>query len=235
MHKNRQLRRLRRLLLPGMLPAAVILAVLVATAGVGWKIDHARAVYYSQVYVIFSMPAPGVDAGPARDFSPGLIDAAGVVGLMTDARSGAAPVSDGVTIVSQGIRDGFSVRLPNDGGQWSNVFDRPELDVQVAGASPDEVTAKMKSVLAGIYAGLARDQQAMGVNAANRITTQLSPPSIDVYRASGSRIRALSATLFLGLCLAFSLARLVQRLSPKRTPDSGLRGQSRAAVLVPAA
>ena len=42
-----------------------------------------------------------------------------------------------MTLVDQGVYDGAQIRQPNYGGQWSNNFTEPVLEVQASGASPD--------------------------------------------------------------------------------------------------
>src|SRR5262249_50377187 len=108
-------------------------------------------VYHAQVDVVFMWPQGSQQANTFQYGSQSLINTAGVVGAIGGgSASGAAPVSDTVTLVGEGITHGYSVRLPNAGGQWAINFTSPMLDVQASGSSPAEVQRTLATVIARI-------------------------------------------------------------------------------------
>ena len=186
-------------------------AMLVLSGAALVTVLNQPAVYHAQVFVLFVGPKGEVETNPLRNPDTALIQIAGVVATALDQPTSAQPVSDDATIIGQGIVDGSSVRLPNDGGQWDISYRRPELDVQVAGRTADEVTRNMTALLARVDGELAHQQDLQSVPVSQRVTTKLSPPSIDVYRATGSRTRALAATVVVCAALTFVVVGSVRR------------------------
>lgn len=157
-------------------------------------------VYHEQVDVVFLAPQPDPRVNQFQAVSESLIDTAALVERAIDGPGGgAAPVSDQVSLLGEGVREGYSVRLPNEGGQWANNFSRPVLSVQATGSSPADVAATIDRIVARINAELLARQRADQVPESKLIRTKLSPPSSDIRFDKGSRSRALAATAVLGL------------------------------------
>jgi hypothetical protein len=172
--------------------------------------------YSSQVDVLFLQPD---DGNTYRVVTPGLIGLAGVVGQMANGgQDQVQTVSDDVLLAEEGVEHGYSVRLPNSGGQWANNFERPLLDVQVTGDSPQEVRARLDVVLGKIDADLMDLQDRAKVDPRYRVTTRLSPLSPPVLHNSGSRVRALAGSLLLGIILTLTLAVAVDTWALRRCP-----------------
>lgn len=171
-------------------------ATLAATVYIGRE----PGMYYSRASVLFLAPISA--HYPNRFISGGesLIATAGVVRdlVSTDSRN-VAVVSDSVTLPSLGITHGYSVVLPNSGGQWATNFDKPQLDIQAVGTTAEEVTSTMNDLIARINSSLAALQDEAGTDAVDRITTRTDPPAIPLYYTQGSRVRAAAATLLLGV------------------------------------
>ena len=173
---------------------------------------HKPGVYRAQVDVLFLPPASGVFPNALFSRPGGLVSIAGVVGKMVDSDSQSAHVvSPTVTLANQGIRDGSSVTLPDDGGQWTSNFDRAQLDVQAVGASPTAVEQTVTTLVAAINAKLSWLQDRANVASVNRIGTSLNPGQVQVYYEAGRRSRAVLATALLGLALTVVLAAYVRR------------------------
>lgn len=189
-----------------------------------FAVQAARApgVYFAQVYVVF-LPPNGASANALAgvDTDNNLIHMAGIVGRVISQGPGAQPVSDGVTILGEGLTSGYSVRQPNDGGQWVVNFDKPELDVQVAGRSPRQVSETLSQVLARIDSELQGLQVAAGTAPDNMIQTRLSPPIPYVYVVRGSRVRAGLFSLLLGLGLTISALRWADGVLARSKRDRG--------------
>ena len=210
-------------------PVALVGLLTSLCAGV-W-IAHSPGVYYEQVNVIFIMPATPDSGNALQNGSDNLIRTAGVVArLVSNDWAGPEPVSDSATLLGQGVRRGYSVRLPNAGGQWAYNFDKPQLNVEVVGTSPAEVRSTMTQVLARVDATLIGLQSSQGVQPALRIQTRLSPPASSVEYVTGSRARAFAAIVALELSLTVAALFALERWRARRR----FRDAVRAADLVPA-
>ena len=123
--------------------------------------------------------------------SSDLIITAGVVAKLVNGNVTWNKMADpAATIVGEGVRDGWAVRLPDYGGQWSRVYSRQVLDVQVAGPTAEAVRARQTELLSQIDAELAGIQN--GVAESDRITTTVVPAVPAVYYFHGSKLRALA-------------------------------------------
>ena len=179
---------------------------------VTYQVATKPGVYWSQVKVVFLAPSSSRFPNALVNASGGIISVAGTVGRLVDPRAPSAHVSSPtVTLADQGIRDGYTVTLPNDGNQFADNFDQPLLDVQAVGGSVAAVTAVMQRLISQIKANLTTLQDRVNVAPANRITTSLSPSRIQIHYIAGSRARAVSACLALGLAITAAAAFLLRR------------------------
>jgi hypothetical protein len=186
--------------------ALAVLGLLV-TVVLADSVAHRAGVYWSQVDVVFQAPESTLFPNTLLVESEALITTAGVVAKTVDPSSGARVVSDSVTLVGEGIRNGWSVHLPDTGGQWATNFSRPVLDVQAVSDSPARVSATISTLESRIDNVLARLQDDQNVAAVNRITASPNPPTPPMYYQSGSRTRALAATVLIGLIATFAVCR----------------------------
>lgn len=190
-------------------------------------------VYWSRVDLIFLRPT-GDTANPLATTPLGTIRMASIIQReMSGGPSETDTVSDAVNLVSQGVTDGWSVRLPNDGNQYANNFNKAYLDVQVAGPTEAVVRQRMNDLL-GQISGVLATRQA-GVAAESQVRLSQSPAQIPVLFDRGAPKRALAAALLLGLGITVGLCvlydthvrrgqrrRLARRPAPEpqRSPDS---------------
>jgi hypothetical protein len=114
--------------------------------------------------------------------------------------------------VDQGVRDGFSVRLPDTGGQWAHQFKDPYLDVQVVASSPQIVTSRVREIDGRITQALTTLEDRSQVDPEDRIATLVSPPGDPpVAYEAGRGNKAALATVVIGCFItagASSLARV---------------------------
>lgn len=151
----------------------------------------APGVYWSRAEVTFLAPTSAINPNALRTTSSDLIIAAGVVAKRVNGNLVWNQMADpATTIVGQGVLDGWSVHLPDYGGQWSRVYSRQVLDVQVSGPTADLVRERQREIIARIDAELAGLQE--GVAASDRITTAVVPAGPSVYYLHGSKTRALA-------------------------------------------
>ncbi len=176
------------------------------TGALAFHVALLPGIYHQEVNVVFLWPQGPRTSNAFLHGDQTLVYNAGVVGRVVAGNSSDAQVvSDTVTLVGEGITHGYLVRLPNSGGQWALNFDRPVLDVQASGSSPEEVEQRMATALARINHELEAMQSAAGVPRGVRITTRMSPPSPVLLYSKGSHVRALAATLLLGIGLTLGV------------------------------
>ena len=195
----------------------VLLVGLVVTAAFsGLIVARAPGVYFSQVDVVFLASQTARNPNALASPSETLIMAAGIVlNKVIEGEKIPATSSTDVTMVDQGILRGSMIRLPNAGGQWANNFNKPVLDVQAAGDSPEIVLAELDSAIERIRDVLYEQQKALGVLDINMIQTQLSPEVPQVHYLKGPRLRAAAVSIVLGIGLTLAVVVLVDNRWPK--------------------
>lgn len=156
-------------------------------------------VYYAQAQVVLLPPAATQPNG-LTETRASLVGLAGVLAeRLRETDDATRPVSDSVTLLGEGRREGAAVRQQNVGGQWAYRFDRPVLEVQVVGETPIDVNARMRSTLLRIEAAVSEIQDGQGVEPTDRIRTVLNPTAPRVSEHSGSTVRAMGAAGAAGL------------------------------------
>jgi hypothetical protein len=152
-----------------------------------------------------------VPVNPLNDTDPALVRAAGVVARVLDqggstSRSG----SDSVSLVGQGVKHGFSVTLPNSGGQWVYRFERPVLNVQVVGRTDEEVQARLRTAMTEIRTTLQAQQRATGAGQDQWIRVLQYPTRPVIIDGRGDRRRAAAVTFALGLLVTLTMVQILQ-------------------------
>lgn len=156
-------------------------------------------VYFSRAMIYLLAPASTVNPNILSTTSLDLVSTAGIVGKRVNGNTQLSKTASmSVTLVGRGILDGTSVRLPDNGGQWSANYDTQALEVQVAAPTPEEVRARQAELLARIEAELAALQDEANVPPASRITARVEPNPPPMEELSGERRRAQLASLILG-------------------------------------
>lgn len=184
-----------------------------ATAVAALIVVNNPGVYYSEVDVMFLAPASSRYPNTLVTTSGSIVSTAGLVESRINGPDGGAvrPASSSATILGMGQMDGYSVRLPDNGGQWAPDFNEQLLTVQAAGPDPDVVNQVRDRLVAAIRQDLADLQDEAGVATVNRISTRLSPSVPSTIYNDGDRKRALGMTLLLGAGVTGALAALVRR------------------------
>jgi len=202
----------------------VLAALLVALIG-SYGAVKAPGVYWSRAEVTFLAPASTVNPNTLKVRSSDLIITAGVVAKLVNGNLTWNKMADpAATIVGEGVRDGWSVRLPDYGGQWSRVYSRQVLDVQVAGPTAEAVRERQTELLDRIDAELAGLQK--GVAQSDRITTTVVPAVPSVYYFHGSKVRALAMIWLLAGSGALATAVWLEHRARRRpTPTAAPRDE----------
>lgn len=162
--------------------------------------------------------APETDEGNvlARTTAP-LVGMAGVVARRVNEFSAIEmSVDSDVSLPTQGVRDGYSVRQPDEGGQWGTRYEEPVLDIQSTGADVDEARAAMDEAITEVLGTLEDLQDREAVPDELRIRTRLSPPEPVFTEQGGSRARAMTVTGALGMLLTIGAVLLADSVSGAR-------------------
>ena len=193
----------------------VVLLGLLATALVMVHVHDTSGVYSAQRNV--RMVAPGnIDDDNTLVRAPvSLIALAGLVDRRINGKDEMpATASPDVSLADRGVHHGSAIFLPNDGGQWTFQFNRPELIVQAAGSSPEEVMRRVQASVERIQRMLTTLQRDDAV--AGRVEARVVVPTSAIAYSRGRPMPALGASLLLGLGLTASAAVVVDRLAGRR-------------------
>ena len=198
-------------------PVILVGALLtLAVCMVTWR---APGVYWASTKVYFLVPAT---TNQPNKIAPGSSAATAFAGLIqTEINRGIPPrgaISPNVTLVDEGIYDGWSVRLPDTGGQWASNFSEPSLIVQASGPSAEVVRARMNSLIDRITWLVAAREDAAQVSLASRVDFTLSPPVVVVQYSNGHRSRAEAIIVLLGVGLSLAACIVIDRVAQTRRP-----------------
>ena len=192
---------------------AGVLLTLVACL-VTWR---APGVYWASTKVYFLAP---VTAREPNQLAPDNSVAIAFAGLIqTEVNGGIPPrgaVSPDVTLVDEGIYDGWSVLLPDTGGQWADDFPESSLIVQASGPSAKVVQSRMEGLIDQITRLVAADEDAAHVPVASRVDFTLSPSTVAVQYSNGHRSRAVAIIMLLGVGLSLAACIVVDRVAATR-------------------
>ena len=181
----------------------VVVAVLVLTGLIMVHIEQKPSLYWSQVDVVFLIPKSSRYPNSIAVSSSSVVAMAGVVAA--DVNQGKAlprTASAGASLAGQGIRDGWSVRLPDTGGQWAQDFSRPVLDVQVVGPDPETVQNQLEHQVQRIVRALKLRQSEQGTRSQDFITASSAPAQAVIHEERGRRTQALAIVMLLGIWMA---------------------------------
>lgn len=203
----------------------VLVAGAVVSLGIMYVTTLDDGIFWSRTQVVFLAPPSTAYPNALRTTSEDLIITAGVV-----AKAVAGPdevtkyASPDATLVGEGVRDGWSVRLPDTGGQWATHFAEQVLYVEVVAATPEEVEARQAVIITQVAEELDRLQREAGVAPVNDITVTIAPESTVVHHVQGSRPRSVGMAGVLGACATFVLiVRLEARGRISRASGHGPR------------
>jgi hypothetical protein len=190
------------------------LLLTLAVCVVTWR---ASGVYWASTKVYFLVPA---SANQPNQIAPDNSAAIGFAGLIQTEINGGIPpreaTSPDVTLVDEGIYDGWSVLLPDTGGQWATNFEESSLIVQASGPSAEVVKSRMNSLIDQITRLVAAREDAANVALAFRVDFTMSPPVVAVQYSNGHRSRAVAIIVLLGVGLSLAACSVVDLAATTR-------------------
>ncbi|MGI5189647.1 hypothetical protein ACQEVI_16025 [Promicromonospora sp. CA-289599] len=189
----------------------VLVAGAVTTLGLMYSTTLDDGVFWSRTQVVFLAPVSAAYPNSLRTTSEDLIITAGVVGKTVSGPDAVTKyASPDATLVGEGVRDGWSVRLPDTGGQWAPHFAEQVLYVEVVAPTADQVTARQGEIIAQITEELDRLQRDAGVAPVNDITVTVAPESTAVHQVKGSRGRSVGMAGVLGVAATFTVIAMLE-------------------------
>jgi hypothetical protein len=205
----------------------VLVAVGLVTAAAAVTIPRAEGVYWTHATVVFLAPTGPVNDNALTPTPETLVNFAAIVerqlnGGQTTMRYGAS----WATQAGAGIREGATVQLINNGGQWRAAFSEPVLVIDVVDPDEQVVVDTVEATIARIRALAESTQSEARVLPTERITMLPSPETPVVSYAGGNRLRATGGVLAIGGLVATSAALVVDRLLLGRY-GAGRRGAGR--------
>ena len=196
---------------------ALVLVGALATLGVAAVASHQDGVYFSRTQLVFLAPTSSLYPNALRTQSEDLIDTAGVVAKRV---SGSGEVtkfaSTDVTLAALGVRDGWSLRLPDTGGQWATNFPTQSLLLDIVGPSRDVVAQRQQEIVGKVRDSLNELQRNAGVDPVNDITVITAPETSVIYQVGGSRPRVIAMTFVLGASATLAMVMGVGRRRRRR-------------------
>lgn len=192
-------------------------------------IHQQKPVYFSRTSVYFLAPASTLYPNVLRTTSLDIVATAGVVAKLINGTAEQTKVaSTEVTLVGRGVRDGSSIALPDNGGQWSVSYNVQALDIQVVAPTAEEVRARQSAIIAEINEKLTDLQNQANVSADDRITTEVLPPAPPVDAYGGRPRFAEGMTVALGVALTLLAVGTVELRSRRRQLASSTAAGSSA-------
>ncbi|MBC7278354.1 hypothetical protein [Nocardioides sp.] len=191
-------------------PIVVVGAILTLVAAEYASQD--RSVYWTRTDLLVLAPKNAQFPNALRATSEDLVITAGVVGkLVAGTRQAPKFTATDAGLIGMGVRDGWTVRLPDTGGQWAPNYVDQWLIIEVVGPDPETVRIRKEQLVEAMGIALARVQDEYQVDQAFRMTTKEAPGSTVIYPVGGSSPRAFAVTGLLG---AAATLYLVVRIDP---------------------
>lgn len=168
-----------------------------------------NGVYTAQVDAVFLAPTPTDSGNPIEGRSDSLIYFAAIVEReFNEGQVTGRLATPDATLAGAGVRQGYTVTMPNVGGQWQTNFGRPVLSVEVVDSSPELVRTVLSDQVNRIRE--LTDGLQQSVAPANRIRVGLSPAEAQVAYVGGSRSKVLVGVAAIGFMVTVAALRLME-------------------------
>lgn len=195
-----------------------MLVGVLATCVAGYFAISDKGAYYTRTEIVFLAPTSSLYPNALATQSEDIIDTAGVVAKkVTGVTSDPKYASPDVTLVGVGVRDGWSLTLPDTGGQWASDFGSQRLILDIVAPDRETVRLRQVSLLHRVESELAGIQRDAHVKAVNDITITAVPQSTVIYHVGGNKPRALGMTMLLGLGITATAVVIVEGRRRRRT------------------
>ncbi|KJL43804.1 hypothetical protein [Microbacterium trichothecenolyticum] len=178
----------------------ILLVGALVTALAGYAVVSDRGVYFTRTEIVFLAPTSSANPNALRTQSEDIIDLAGVVAKrLTGPGEVTKYASPDVMLAGLGVRDGWSLGLPDTGGQWGTNFATQQLVLDIVAPTRERVQEQQDELVGQIMTQLHELQSDKGVDPVNEVTAIVAPQTTIIHHVGGSRPRALGMTAVLGL------------------------------------
>lgn len=212
----------------------IVLIGAVLAGGTGMIVAAADGSYFTRTELVFLAPTSSLYPNALRTQSEDIIITAGVVAKeVTGPEKVTKFASPDVTLVGLGVRDGWSLRLPDTGGQWASNFATQRLFLDIVGPSEARVREQQRALIGRVESTLGALQRDHGVDPANVITMITAPESTTIFAVGVNRARALGMTALLGTgaTIAAVIFREFLRRRSHARAESRFRSEALASVV----
>lgn len=213
----------------------IVLIGAVLTAGTGFAAANADGSYFTRTELVFLAPTSTLYPNALRTQSEDIIITAGLVAKqVTGPEKVTKYASPDVTLVGLGVREGWSLRLPDTGGQWATNFATQRLFLDIVGPSEEWVREQQGLLIDEVDHELYALQREWNVDQANDITMITAPESTTIYAVGVNKARALGMTALLGLGATIAAVVFREYLRRRKRPDGSTPARTTTAVRAPA-
>ena len=195
----------------------IVLVGALCTGAFGYLAVDDRDVYWTRTEVVFLASSSLQYPNSLKTMSGDLIMTAGLVAKrVTGPGHITKYASPDANLVGIGIRDGWSIRLPDTGGQWAENFASQVLAVEVVGPDRETVQAKQQELINRIEDELDALQRGAGVDPRNDITATVMPETAVIHQIGGSEFRTLVMIGTLGAGATLGLVFFLEHRARRR-------------------
>lgn len=207
----------------------LVLAVILCMLPVLYSATISTGVYYARAEFLFLPPPSKVGGNVLHSEAVTTVMYAAIVERRFNGNDGGQPLrTTDAPLYSTGLRNGYSVFLPNSGGQWQMSFGDPKLVIEVVAEDGGTVEKEMSRITGELQKLSSDPQQSIGVTPEALITTELSPAQPVAMHVGIRRSRALAALAGLTIALALGLPLVGDRVI---TGFSHRRSRRKAAAI----
>jgi hypothetical protein len=205
----------------------VVLVGAICTAAAGLAAISDDGVYFTRTELLFLAPTSSLYPNALRTQSEDIIITAGIVAKRIVGPDQVTKfASPDVTLVGEGVRDGWSLRLPDTGGQWASNFATQRLLLDIVGPTRERVEEQQQALIDRVSDELRALQEASGVPEVAQVTAIAAPESTVIYHVGGSKVRALGVTAVLGVGATTAVVIVLERRRRARTYASAVSASS---------
>jgi hypothetical protein len=192
----------------------VVVAMLCAGClGIYWMKD--AGCYSTATTVSFTLPKrPALLPESGRN-DENVIAFAGAVAMeINHGRKPASYASNDAPLYGVGVRQGVLVAMPNLGGQWSAMYSRADIEVQIVGRSREWVETTQQEIIKKVFEVSKNRQSSAYTSPQSYITANIIPLTTGVQHVSVGRaaqMLAFAALFFAALLVGGTAAVILDR------------------------